>query len=208
MKNIRFIALFLITSFYFITVSAQYTAMIGGKNEKGQITDYTPLYFATKKGLFQSGYYLQFQKTVDTLYVYASYAAWSLTELNSGDISSIVFLFRDGSELTLPATENFKKESTPVIAGGITGSWTNYPVRSKISQEQIDIFSKKSLISIAINFKRVGEFDAFVPEEKSIYIAMNVEYFLSRKVVSKKDIVDRFNKTETNKIYNDEKWDF
>lgn len=187
-------------------VNAQFQVNTATMTDNKVIT-YTPQYLASEYEFFSSGYFLSFQIIEGQYYILAEFQAWNITNLEPSKIINTTFIFRDGYELVIPTTSYFNKTITAVAE--YNSYWTNYSVRSIITKEQLDLFTKKQLLSMANNFNGESRiFDAYIPQKKSIYIAKSASYFLNGEKVNEKVLTKRFAQNKSKELYNNNKWDF
>jgi len=186
---------------------AQYDVKTFKQNTGETVTYTVPSYKIPNYTMFTSFYYFFFQKIGDKYYVSAEYVAWNIPNLDPSKITSTTYVFRDGFELVIPTSLYFKKTINEVPE--YNGNWAHYGVTCYISNEQMEIFTKKQLLSIANNFKDIDrKFDAFVPQKKSFQIAMSANYLLTGEKVKEDDLAKRFALNKCIEPYNSNKWDF
>lgn len=174
--------------------------------DAGETIVYTPRYYATKGAMMTSVYILSFQQIKDKKYIYVDYQAWNMNQEDPANIVSTTFMFKDGTSLVVSPTIIFNRLDQ-VVQGKLY--WSFYSVRSEISEEQLDLFTKKPVMSIAHNFKNsAGQYDAAVTEKQSYGIAMRAAFFLRGEKLNEIQLKEIFDKNQNQDLDNDEKWDF
>lgn len=207
MNRKELITVFIILNLISIAAGAQYSKVTGVVEGTDTSLVYTKPYIVCNGGLFTSTYYLSFQKRDTQYYVVSEFVAWNIPDLDMEKLISTTFIFRDGFELVIPATSYYKKVKSDVPE--YNGSWTNYPVRGLLTEEQLSIFTKKQLLSVAHNFKDISKkFDVFVPLLKSFYIAGNALFFFTGEDLEYDVLAERFAENEMRLEYNNNLWDY
>ncbi len=170
--------------------------------DDGKTITYTPQYFATNPGMYKPGAYISFQKIENEKYIYMHYAIFNASELDEAVIKEMNFVFRDGTKLDLPCAYNFIAITYP------QGKQSAHAMRAKITEEQIDLFTKKQLMSVGITFANGKSFNAESSDKRSNGVAMRAIYFQTGEKVKEKELKKIFEANKSEAIQDDANWDF
>ena len=168
----------------------------------GKTITYTPQYYVSKPGMYLSGAFLSFQKIEDEKYIYMHFVLFGASELNDAIIETMNFTFKDGTKLDLPCKYNFTAILYP------SADRADHAMRAKVTEEQLNLFTTKPLISAGITFANGKSFDSAVTEKRTNGIAQRAIFFQTGEKVKDKELEKRFESGETKAIQDDANWDF